>query len=269
MGSAEPPTVTVPHQGAQSTLIYRYSLELLHAALKQGGWRGEVRERTHAPGEELHQGVWAREMALGTPDFGVCWFMTSADRERRLPAVRVPMYRGLFGWRLLVVAQGQQARFAGLRGAQDWRQVGLVQGPDWPDTEILRANGLRVSTPERYGTMLDWLRQGRVDAFPRAVVEAFVEAETHPGLAVEAQWAFHYPTALYFFVNRRRPALLAALQKGMETLVLTARLQQMFEARFSPLLARADLGGRRVLRLRNPLLPAGTPLGRSALWWTP
>jgi len=269
LGAVEPPTVEVPHQGAQSSLIYRYSLELLDAALKAGGWRGELREHAHAAGEELHQGVWAREMALGTPGFDVCWFMTNADRERRLHAVRVPMYRGLFGWRLLLVAKGQQARFAGLRGAQDWRQVGLVQGQDWPDTDILRANGLRVSTPARFDTMLDWLRQGRVDAFPRAVVEAFVEAEAHPGVEVESQWALHYPAALYFFVNRRRPLLLAALRQGMEFLVVSGRLQQMFDARFAPLLARAELGRRRVLRLRNPMLPAGTPVDRSALWWAP
>lgn len=259
----------VPHQGAQSSLIYRYSLALLDLALKAGGWRGAMREHPHRPGEDLQQGVWAREMARGTPGYDVCWFMTSADRERRLNAVRVPMYRGLFGWRLLLVAQGQQARFSALRGAQDWRQLSLVQGRDWPDTDILRANGLKVSGPDRYETMLDWLRQGRVDAFPRAVVEAYVEAETHPGLAVESQWALHYPTALYFFVNRNRPVLLARLRQGMEALVDNGQLQHLFESHFAPLLARADLGRRRVLRLRNPLLPLGTPLDRSALWWRP
>ncbi len=267
--AAEPHTVELPHQGAQSSLIYRYSLALLDMALKAGGWKGAMREHPHRRGEDLQQGVWAREMAAGTPGYDVCWFMTSADRERRLNAVRVPMYRGLFGWRLLLIAQGQQARFSALRGAQDWRQLSLVQGRDWPDTDILRANGLRVSGPDRYDTMLDWLRQGRVDAFPRAVVEAFVEAETQAGVTVESQWAVHYPTALYFFVNRSRPALLATLRQGMEALVANGQLRHLFEAHFAALLARADLGNRRVLRLRNPLLPAGTPLDRSALWWQP
>jgi hypothetical protein len=261
--------VEVPHQGQQSGLIYRYSVDLLEAALKAGGWQGVLRERSHRHGEELNQGHWAKEMARGTAGYDVCWFMTSADRERRLNAVRVPMYQGLFGWRLLLTAKGTQARFSRLRGMADWRQIGLVQGPDWPDTEILRANGLRVSTPERYDTMLEWLRQGRVDAFPRAVVEAFVEAQAHPGIEVEPLWALHYPTALYFFVNRGRPALLATLRQGMEALASSGRLRQLFEARFATVLASADLGKRRILRLNNPLLPLGTPLKRSELWWEP
>ena len=46
---------------------------------------------------------------------------TARAREQGLRAVPVPLYGGLYGWRLLLIRKGEAARFAGLRTPR-WRQ---------------------------------------------------------------------------------------------------------------------------------------------------
>ena len=257
--------VYIPPRGENSLPIYRYVTAVLAQALAVGGLNIELAQAA----EDAPQSRWIRQMELGYEGFDISWFMTNNDRERRLEPVRVPLFMGLFGWRLLFVLPSQLARLSRLRTLVQWREVPLVQGHDWPDTDVLRANQLQVVTAPRYENLLALLRSGRAVAFPRAVVEASSELGSLPDLRIEPNWVLNYPAAMYFFVNRKRPELLAALKKGMETMANDGRLRQHLLAHFGDLLKQARLGDRRVLRLDNPNLPPQTPLDRKAWWLQP
>jgi len=199
------------------------------------------------------------------------WTMTSAEREAELLPVRVPIDRGLLGWRLLLVRRNDLARFANVRSLAQLRALRAGQGIDWPDTAILRSAGLQVDASVRYGDLFLKLAAGRIDFFPRSVVEVWGELDEHrgEGFSVEPHLVLRYPTAMYFFVNRKRPELAATIERGLLIAQRDGSFEALFEKHFGKDIQRAELARRERIELANPLLPAATPLADARLWYRP
>lgn len=245
------------------TLAHRYSLDVLATALARSGHSYDLQPSTQL----MSQGRLIEQLRQGT-DVDVIWTMTTSQRERQIEAIRVPLYKGLMGWRVLLVRKADLPKFAALRSVEELKQLVALQGHDWPDTDILRANGFRVMTGAYYHTLFEMLASGRVDYFPRGVVEAYDELRAHPdlGLAVEPTLLIRYPTALYFFVHKGNKQLAADLRMGMDAIVADGTLDRLFHRYHETYLKQANLKQRRVFELPNPLLPPETPLGRKELW---
>lgn len=200
----------------------------------------------------------------------VAWSMTSIAREEELLPVRIPIFKGLIGWRVALVRRGQEQIFARTRTSKDIDMLVAGQGQDWPDTEILRANGLPVVDSTSYDGLFRMLVGGRFDYFPRSVAEITAEARTRQQeLSIEPNVVFRYPTAAYFFVNPRNTKLAATLRRGFEIAIADGSFDDLFNAHFGHALRALNLGGRRVIELSNPILPAGVPLQRRELWYRP
>ena len=56
--------------------------------------------------------------------------------------IRIPIYRGLIGWRIPLVSAANKDLLASVRTLDDLRRLRFGQRQDWADTPILRANGL-------------------------------------------------------------------------------------------------------------------------------
>ena len=78
-----------------------------------------------------------------------------------------------------------------------------------------------------------------------------------------------YPTAFYFFVSPREPRLAEDLSRGLERALGDGSLLALFNQYMRTQTKRLDLHERHALALRNPLLPAATPLRRPELWEEP
>jgi hypothetical protein len=201
----------------------------------------------------------------------IAWTMASQQRERDLLPIRIPLDMGLIGWRLLLIRASDAARFAAIRQPADLQALDALQGHDWPDTDILRANHYRVQTASDYAGMFKMLQSGRVDYFPRAVFEVWNEAAAFAGqgLAVAPGLALHYPSAFYFFVNPANTALAGALRRGLEAMLADGSFSRVFHDYYGAMLARSALDKRRVFELRNVLLSPATPLQQRELWLRP
>ncbi|MRW93913.1 transporter substrate-binding domain-containing protein [Duganella sp. FT80W] len=210
------------------------------------------------------------ELASGRA-IDVLWTMASQQRERDLLPVRIPLDMGLIGWRLLLIRRRDAARFAAIRTRAQLQSLQALQGHDWPDTDILRANGFQVQTASDYAGMFKMLESGRVDYFPRAAFEIWHEAEAfaEQDLIVAPGLALHYPSAFYYFVNRANTTLAGALRRGLESMLADGSYERLFQEYYGDAIQRSALGTRRVFELRNPLLPAATPLTRHGLWYRP
>jgi ABC-type amino acid transport substrate-binding protein len=241
-------------------------LLLLRRAMELSGQRVRLEPSKHV----MVQARAVQELAAGGDQLDLTWTVTSREREALLRPIRIPLYRGLYGWRLLLVRRGDGARFAGVRSLAELAGFRMLQGSDWPDTAVLRANGLRVDTAPSFESLFKMLRVGRGDAFPRGLTEIAWEQpqqaewfETEPGLAL------HYPSAEYFFVSPRNEALAALLARGMERLVASGEHERLLLQLHGDAIRAARLRERRVIVLRNPELPEATPLQRRELWWRP
>ncbi|PKM23759.1 MAG: hypothetical protein CVV09_18375 [Gammaproteobacteria bacterium HGW-Gammaproteobacteria-13] len=200
----------------------------------------------------------------------VAWSMTSHEREQRLLPVRIPLDKGLFGWRIALLPKDRAQLLKDVRNLADLRQFSAGQGHDWPDREILRAQGLPVRVSSSYGSLFRMLQAQRFDYFPRSVIEIWDELEHPRGkqLVADPHVLLHYPTAMYFFFSPKRPELAETVRIGMEKAIADGSFERLFQQHFAASLQRAQLDQRQLIELHNPLLPSATPLQRRELWFT-
>lgn len=264
--SANSPLVVrvAKHEALQDPQI-RYVLLLLRLAMERSGQKIEIQPSRSV----MVQSRALLELARPEPSLDVFWTMTNPEREQQLLPVRIPLDRGLLGWRLMLVRKAELERWSGVRTLEQLAALQAGQMNDWPDTAILRANGLKVQTGTHFESLFSWLAEGRFDYFPRSVLEIGLEALDHEpqGLVIEPHLMLQYPAALYFFVAPARPQLHEQLSLGLEALVADGTLEKLWQAQFGDVIERYQLRARRLLKLHNPLMPASAPLARKNLWF--
>lgn len=240
-----------------------YAFQLLQLALIKAGSGEQVVMTPHY----MQQNRSLTEVANGTGKVHVVATMTSIEREQQLLAIRIPISKGLIGWRLLLVRQADKGRYRHASTLADLAPYKVAQGHDWPDLGILRANGADAAPVSSYNSLFGMLKAGRIDYLPRSVQEIWPEAARHPELAVESHLVLRYPTADYFFVHRSNARLAEQIRQGLEAAMADGSMDLLFYRHFGARLRQAGLDKRRVVELVNPLLPPETPLARKELWF--
>lgn len=220
---------------------------------------------------DMNQGRALEQMAHGNAGVDLFWGMSSRERELKTLPVRIPLYKGLIGWRVALVPQKRSRLFEKVFTLADLKTLSAGQGQDWPDTQILRGAGLPVVASPLYLPLFAMLRQGRFDYFPRSVIEVAQELESDAakGLMLDPYVVLHYPAAFYFFVSPRRPELAKTLNQGLEAAIKDGSFDKLFLRFNGQRLRDLKLGQRRIIELANPLLPKETPLQRKELWFYP
>lgn len=207
------------------------------------------------------------------PHLQVMWAMTTREREASLLPIRIPIYKGLIGWRVNLLRATDAQRLSQVNTLNDLKPILFGQRHDWPDTPLLRANGLQVVTSPSYDSLFNMLAAKRFDAFPREVVTAWQEqaraVANGQALVVDEHVVLHYPTALYFFTSRQRPELAEDIRLGLEAAIADGSFAALFEHHHGATLRQARLAERRVIELHNPDLPSATPFDRAELWYQP
>ncbi len=204
----------------------------------------------------MEQGRTVKELHSGElVQVGV--FAPDEERERDLLAVHIPLAKGLLGWRVCLIRQGDEGRFAAIHSLADWRRSGLIIGQhrSWPDTQLLRANGLNVMAGNLYEALFNMLRKQRFDCFLRSVIEVEDELKQHPDLAIEPRLVFRYPLALLFFVSPKYPELAQRIELGLQRARQSGAFDRVFEEGFGSTIRRLNLDERVRLELHNPDLP--------------
>lgn len=201
----------------------------------------------------------------------VVWTMTNLEREHQLRPVRIPIDRGLIGYRLLAINDDDTERFESFQSVDDIKQLVTVQGIDWPDYQILQSNGFQLTSSNHFDGMYPMLLKHRVQFFARSMTEIWPELTSYAnqGVVVAPRWVLHYPAALYFFVRKTDHELAQAIEKGLRIALADGSYKALFLKHFHDAITRADLGNRQVIELKNPLLPPDTPLTQSELWFNP
>ncbi len=209
---------------------------------------------------------------LESGQLDVIWTIPTVEREERLRPVRIPLERGLLGYRVLLIHEDDQARFRALKDLEDLKALSLGQGNDWNSADVLTENGFHV-TRAPYDNLFQMLAQKRIDAFPRGLNEAWAELQTRPDLplTVAEDLLLRYPATSYFFVAPDNTALAERLTTGLERALADGSFDHFVRNHpaHRDMLANAKLDRRRVFDIDNPLLPAATPLQRQDLWRVP
>lgn len=260
---AAPTLIRYPRVSGPNDPLQQYILALLHLACDKSGQACQLQAARYM--------VQSRAIVeLQKPDSSIdlLWTMTSIQRERQLRPVRIPLYKGLMGWRVALLGRGREQLLARVKDLASLRALRAGQGHDWPDVDILRAAGLQVLTSSDYDPLFSMLNQGRFDYFPRGIIEVENEfqAHRHSGISIDPYVLLYYPTAFYFFVARDNQALATLLQTGLERAIADGSFERLFQQYHGATLQRLRVAQRTIIRLPNPQLPAQTPLTRKILW---
>jgi len=262
--AADPVVVRYPRAESIDDERGEFGQALLKMALERAG--GHYRVELSSARMQQNRAIVELQAANGRVD--IVGTMTSLERERLLLPVRIPITRGLIGWRLALLRADRKNLLRTVRRVEDLKRLVAVQGHDWPDLQILRASGLTVHPVAVYSGVFGMLNAGRIDWAPRSLNEIWAEAGRHPELAIDPYIALHYPTADYFFVNRNNPALAEEIRRGLESALADGSFEQLFYLHYGPLIRRARLDQRVIIQLPNPLLSPETPLARKELWFS-
>jgi Bacterial extracellular solute-binding proteins, family 3 len=202
----------------------------------------------------------------------VVWNSSTEELEQRFLPIRIPLRKGLLGYRICFITKENQSKIDQIKTPEDLKKITFGQGIGWNDNAIYEAAGIEV-VKAKYSQLFKMLAINRFDLFPRGVGEIFPEYEQNmaenPALAVEKNLLIIYPFPYYFFFNRQDHALKNRVEAGLRIMKKDGSFDTIFKKYYQASIEKANLKGRRIIRLKNPLLPKNTPLDDASLWYTP
>ncbi|BDX05327.1 substrate-binding periplasmic protein [Planctobacterium marinum] len=192
-------------------------------------------------------------LLLNDKKLDIVWTGTSDHREKHYRAVRIPIQKGLLGWRLLLVNEDQKNLLRDVHTIEQLKLFSVGLGGGWPDVALFSDNGFVVHTTTSYEALFKMLQKRRFDLFPRSVLEVWSELESYKsmGIAVESNVALHYPYANFYFVHRDDKQLAQDIAQGFNQLIDSGEYERMFQKSYQHILDRAQLSERKILSLKN------------------
>lgn len=257
--------INYPRPLSESDRRSDYPLKLLALALDQTG----VNYRLIASDRIMPQSK-ALKRLMDNREVNVVWSMTDEQREEQLLPIRIPIYKGLIGWRIFIIRKDMDSRFKYIQTLDHLLKLNPIQGSDWPDTKILQANGFDVMTASDHNVLFKMLGNAQGDFFPRSVVEIWEEMKTdNPAndFEVESKLGVRYPAAMYYFVNKNSVPLANLIRIGLEKAIQNGKFDELFLEEHQAYLDKSELDKRTFYQLQNTYLPIKTPLHRKELWY--
>jgi len=176
-------------------------------------------------------------------------------RAAGLAAVRFPIHLGVHGYRVCFVHPSKQQVLREARSVKDLQALTHVQGRDWADVAVLRANGLNVVELTSCAAMFQMVAAGRVDLFCRSILEVGgeVQGQAHvPGLVLDDSLLLAYELPSYLHTHPGNQALIERLTVGLNRAYADGSLPALLRERLRPHQALLKLGQRRVIALQSP-----------------
>ena len=198
---------------------------------------------------------------------------TNLDLEKRLLPIRIPLDKGLLGFRMLLIMPETQARLDQVRTAEELKQQFTIgQSASWTDVQVLQAAGFKLVLADGYQLLFSMLGSRRFDLFARGIIEIEAELranrESVPEMVIDKRILLHYPMPRYFFVARTAEG--KRLAERIEDGLLRLRRSGEFERRYQNwkklVLRNLQISDRLLIKLPNPELSPEAPLD-DKYWW--
>jgi hypothetical protein len=270
--TAEPMRYIRPPPESGADVRMNYYWELLQAALDETNtpWG----PYTLTSSTRVVNSARAEMLLAASTEITLMARTTSADREVTLLPIRIPLDKGLTGYRIFATKSTLQSRLNRVRSLEDLQEFSIGQGVNWIDTDILRKAGFKVVTGPTYDVLFPMLAANRFELFSRGINEIGMEyAAAKPGfpeLVIERKLLLYYPLPRYYFFARTPEGerLAKRVEEGLRLLMKNGKFEKRYQAFKRSILTDLPIAGRRIIRIDNPYLSAATPLAERELWDT-
>jgi ABC-type amino acid transport substrate-binding protein len=199
--------------------------------------------------------------------------LTSVSMQDEFITIPFPLMKGVLGYRIFLIHQKDQEKFANIKTLDELKQLRIGQGVGWGEVPILKHHGFKVVTGKDYDRLFEMLIAGRFDYFSRGISEALPEYNLHkgrlPDLWIEETILLYYPYPVYYFVNRQHPELAERVQRGLQLMLEDGSFDEFFLKYHDSMLEQAQIKDRKLFTIDNPFLPADVPYDRKELWFDP
>lgn len=261
----KPQTITLTFPGGDDMWRSSYTILLLSHALSYSDKTYHLRSGDASPKGRNFSRLAART------DINILWSMTRENREERFRPIRIPIFKGLAGWRVSLVHDSQQDVLKNVSSLAQLQKHIAGQMNVWTDAKILKSNQIPIQTGASYESLFKMLGAKRFDHFPRSVTEIIQEHTrfAHYGLSIDSNLALHYPTAMYYFVHKEDTAIAQDIEDGLNKALIDGSFDRLFWEFNGPLIKSLGIQKRQVIHLNNPFLPQATPITRRELWFDP
>ena len=186
--------------------------------------------------------------------YEVHWLNAQASLDRDLEPVRIPLCKGLSGWRILFIRPDSQQAFSKLRNVNDLRQYVAGHGNDWPDTARFHSLDIPQKLSGSWKGLFRMLKQHRIDYLSRSALEIYDEDDAFPdlNLKVESHLVIYYPAAYYFYMRKDNKQLAKDIQVGLERAIADGSFDKVFNRYFSEKIGRLNMEKRHVIPIALP-----------------
>ncbi|MCJ8319491.1 MAG: transporter substrate-binding domain-containing protein [Colwellia sp.] len=264
-----PLTITLLPKQSPVNTTHDYQVKMLNLAMEKSN---NANFKLKFTDEFASQGRGMRLLNQG--DLDLIAVGPTKDREALYHAIRIPLYMGLLGYRVLVIRKDRYQEFADIRTPEQLKKLIACQAIHWPDSDILEANEYRVMRVLKFESMFTMVINGRCDYFPRAITEGYSEIKAFSAmtnndeLMVFDDIILKYKFPFYFFTSKENKEIANLLTLGLSRAVADGSLLELMENHPAThhLFPLSQWQHKQYFYLFNPLLSQKTPLNNANLW---
>jgi hypothetical protein len=243
------PTV-VRYPTSDSNLYYykriKYFVEILELALSKSGHAYQLEKMSLPFMNETRS-----KTNIAANLYEIHWLNAQPFYEPDLEPIRIPLCKGLTGWRISFIRPESQQAFSNVKKLNDLRHFVAGHGHDWPDAARYESLNIPQKLSASWKGLFNMLKQNRIDYLSRSALEIYDEEDAFPelNLKVESQLVIHYPAAYYFYVKKGNQQLANDIRIGLERAIADGSFDRVFNRYFSEKIKRLHMEHRRVIEI--------------------
>lgn len=263
-------TITYTAPRGDEDKRYEYNIALLKAAL-------EVTKEAYGDYsmQPSSYGDVSRKRQIALVESGkmtITWAPASDELQEQLSAIKIPIFKGLLGYRFFFVNDSEKEKFASVKSLEELKKLTMCTGHGWGVTKLYTHHGFKTLISPAYEGLFEMIEQGRADYFSRGINEIFKEYEArkdkYPKLHIDTHLSLYHPLPFYTYLppTKEGKALAQRVEKGFHLLIQSGEFERLFQKYHGELLADANLGERTMFSVDNPFLPKDVPYDKKEYW---
>ncbi len=174
-----------------------------------------------------------------------------------LTYINIPIDGGIVGYRVCFANAAIKEQLKEVNSLKDLHRYSIGQGVGWVDSEILRANGLKVIEVSNYESIFKMVIAGRINLFCRGANQLQAEVEEFKSLTnltYDESFVLVYPLPRFFYLNAKNTVAKERIQTGLQIAFKDGSFKQLWKKHYQSSVDFSKLGQRKHIYLENPLL---------------
>ena len=205
----------------------------------------------------------------------IYWAGSSINREKELRAIKIPLLKGLLGYRVFIIKKKDRYLFDKITNIEELKKLTACQGTHWPDTKILENSNFNLIKNTNYESMFLQVNSNRCSYFPRGIHEAYSEIDarktSYSELILYDKLILYYPFPMYFFVSKENEKLALKIETRLLEMIENGNFNKhLKESTITKhLFPMKNWNNKKIFKISNPLLSTSTNINDEKFWILP